>query len=172
MHAEPRGVDEVLLDQDGAHRRQQPRIASRPYSKMKLGELGRLRTPWIDDDERAGRVLRDVAQGEPGVGEAVRLPWVLTDEHGHFTVLEIAPYRGAEHAAVDPRFPGLLLRDGTRPELRPERAQRRRAVEPTEMVSLPPAAVVEDGLATVGVPHGGQPRGDFADRGVPMDLLE
>src|SRR5215467_5713810 len=172
MHAEPRGVDEVLLDEDGAHGRQQPRIASWPHLEMKVGELRRLRTPWIDDDERTGRVLRDVAQGEPGVRETVRLPRILAHEQGHFTVLEIAPYRRAEHEAVDPGLAGLLLRDGARPELRAERAQRRRAVEPAEMVSLPTAPVVEDGLAPVGVPHRREPRGDFGDRGVPIDLLE
>jgi hypothetical protein len=172
MHAEPRSVDEVLLDEDGGHRRQQPRIASWPYLKMKLGELGGLRTPWIDDDERAGGVLRDVAQCEPGVRKAVRLPRILADEHSHFTVLEIAPYRRAEHEAIDPRFAGFLLRDRARAELRAERAQCRRAVEAAEVVSLTPAAVVEDGLAAVRVAHGREPRSDFGDRAVPVDLLE
>src|SRR5262247_1609141 len=110
MHAEPRGVDEVLLEEDGAHGRQQPRITSWPYLEMKVGELRRLRTPWINDDERAGRVLRDVAQGEPGVRKTVRLPRILAHEQGHFTMLEIAPYWCAEHEAVDPGFAGLLDR--------------------------------------------------------------
>ena len=139
---------------------------------MELGELGRLRAPWIDDDQRAGWVLRDVTQREPRVRKAVRLPGVLAHEHGDFTVLEIAAYWRAEHQAVDPGFAGLLLRDRAGPELRPERAQRRRPVEPAEVVSLTPAAVVEDGLATVGVPHGCEPRGDFGDCGVPVNLLE
>src|SRR5262249_61306131 len=112
MHAEPRGVDEVLLDEDGAHGRQQPRIAAWPYLEMKVGELRRLRTPWIDDDERAGRVLRDVAQGEPSVRQAVRLPRILAHEQGHFTVLEIAPYRRAEPHAADPCLPDLVFRGG------------------------------------------------------------
>src|SRR5690242_4464000 len=125
MRTEPRGVDEAFFGQDCAHRRQQPRIASWPDLKMKLGELGRLRAAWIDDDERAGRVLRDVAQREPGVRKAVRLPRILSDEHGYFTVLEIAPDGRTEHQAVDPGFAGLLLRDRARAELRSECAQRR-----------------------------------------------
>ena len=48
---------------------------------------------------------------------------------------------------------------------------RRRAVEAAEVVSLA-AAVVENGLAAVGVPHGREPCGDFGDGGVPADLLE
>src|SRR2546426_13795 len=158
--------------------RRPPRSTLFPYTtlfrslKVELGELGRLRTPWIDDNQRAGRVLGDVAQRERRVRNAVRLPRVLADEHGDFTVLEIAPDRRAEHQAVDPGFAGLLLRDRAGPELRPERAQRRRPVEPAEVISLTPAAVVEDRLAAVRVSHSRQPRGDFADRGVPVDFLE
>jgi hypothetical protein len=40
------------------------------------------------------------------------------------------------------------------------------------VVSLAAAAVVENGLAAVGVPHGREPCGDFGDGGVPADLLE
>src|SRR5437773_2884147 len=141
MRAEPRGIDQVLLDEDRAHRGQQPGIAPWPYLEVEFRELRRLRTARIDDDERAGRVLRDVAQREPRVWKAVRLPRVLADEHGDFTVLEIAAHRRAEHQAVDPGFAGLLLGDCARPELRAERAQRRGAVEAAEMVSLTAAAV-------------------------------
>src|SRR2546426_1210138 len=48
--------------------RRPPRSTLFPYTtlfrslKVELGELGRLRTPWIDDNQRAGRVLGDVAQ--------------------------------------------------------------------------------------------------------------
>src|SRR5262249_12974716 len=74
--------------------------------------------------------------------------------------------------AIDPRFACFLLRDRARPELRAERAQRRRAVEAAEVVSLPAAAVVQDRLAAVRVPHGPEPPGDLGHRGVPVDLLE
>src|SRR5262245_19939742 len=139
---------------------------------MEVGELGRLGPPWVDDDERAGGVFCDVAQREPRVRKAVRLPRVLADEDGDFTVLEVAADGRAQHQAIDPRFAGFLLRDRARPELRAERAQRRRAVEAAEVVSLPAAAVVQDRLAAVRVPHGREPPGDLGHRGVPVDLLE
>src|SRR4030095_14228023 len=119
----------------------------------------------------AGGVLRDVTEREPRVRKAVRLPRVLADEHGDFTVLEIAPHRRAEHQAVDPRLASLLLRDRAGPEFHAEGALRRRAVEAAEVVALPAAAVVQDRLAAVGVPDGGQAVGDFGDGGVPVDLL-
>lgn len=34
------------------------------------------------------------------------------------------------------------------------------------------AAVIEDALAAVGVPHGREPPGDLGDRGGPIDFLE
>src|SRR5215510_6278384 len=139
---------------------------------MEVGELGGLRTPWIDDDERSPGVLGDVAQRDPRVRKAVRLPRILADEHGDFTMLEVAADGRAEHQPVDPRLAGLLLRDRARPELCAERAQRRGAVETPEVIALSAAAVVEDRLAAVRVAHGREPSGDFGHRGVPVDLLE
>jgi hypothetical protein len=64
---------------------------------MELGELGRLRAPRIDHDDGARRILGDVAQREAGMRKAVRLPRVLADEDGDFTVLEVAAHGRAEH---------------------------------------------------------------------------
>src|SRR5205807_9200196 len=64
------------------------------------------------------------------------------------------------------------LGDGVGLEPDPERGQGRRAIGAAEMVSLPSAAVVDDRLTAIGVPNGSQPLGDFADGGVPVDLLE
>src|SRR5262249_56818854 len=53
-----------------------------------------------------------------------------------------------------------------------DRPQRRGAEDPAEMVALAAAAVIEDRLATVGVANRAEPRGDFRDGRLPVDLLE
>src|SRR5262249_4304531 len=56
--------------------------------------------------------------------------------------------------------------------LRAERSQGRGAVEAAQVIALAAAAVIEDGVAAVGVADRGQPRRDLGDRRVPVDLLE
>src|SRR6185295_14770013 len=64
------------------------------------------------------------------------------------------------------------LRERTRAVAGPERLQRRAGVRAAEVVPLPASAVIEDRLAAVRVPDRREPRRDFPDRGVPVDLLE
>ena len=139
---------------------------------MEVSQLGRLGASWIDDDHRPRRVLRNLLQRDAGVREPVRLPRVLPHEERHFAVLKIGTYHRAEHPAVDPKFAGLLLAQRVRAELRAERPQRRAAIRPTEMIALSAAAVVKDRLAAVHVFQVNELRRHFADRRVPVDLLE
>jgi hypothetical protein len=92
-------------------------------------------------------ILGDVAEGEPRVGNAVRLPGVLADEQGDLAVLEVSADGRAEHEAVDPDLAGPVLGDGARAVLGAEGPERGRAVEAAQVVALAAAAVVEDRLA-------------------------
>ena len=131
-----------------------------------------LATAWIDDDDRALRVARDLADRRAGAREAVRLPRVLADEDRDLAVLEVAVDAGADHAAVHPELAGLLLRERVRAIAIADRRERRRAVRAAEMVPLAAAAVIEDLVAAVARLDVHELRGDLADRGVPIDRFE
>ena len=168
---QPCTIDEPLVDEHGSHRRDEPRIATGPHPQVEVGHRRGLGDPWIDHDHRPVRVGGDRLQGGAGVRDAVGDPRVLAHEQRHLAVLEVAAQRNAEHLAHDQHLAGLLLRDGVRLEPGTERGERRRAIDATQVVSLPAAAVVDDRLTSVGIPHGGQPLGHLADRRVPVDLL-
>src|SRR5690349_12083895 len=80
--------------------------------------------------------------------------------------------RLAVELAVDPELAGLLLRERIRRVDRSEGCAGRARVRTAEVIPLPSAAVIEDGVAAVGVAHARHPLGDLADRRVPVDLLE
>ena len=111
--------------------------------------LGSLAPARIDDDQRALRVLLDVAEYDAGAGKAVRLPGVLADEDRDLAMLEIAVHAGAEHLALHPEFPGFLLRQRIGAELVTDRLQETVGVGAAEVVALSAAAVIENALAAV-----------------------
>ena len=165
-------VDQALLDQHGAHRREAPGVGARAHLEVEVGQLGGLGAPRVEDDHRTRRVARDLLQRGAGAGDAVALPRVLADEDRDLGVLEVAAHVGAEHLAVDPELAGLLLGEGVRAEPRAEGGPGAGGVGAAEVVPLPAAPVVEDRLPAVGVAHLGEPGRHLGDGGVPVDLLE
>ena len=166
-----RFVAEVFLDQHGGQRGQAPRIGARLDPQVEVGHLRGVGDHRIDDDHRALRVAGDLVEHRARARETLRHPWVLADEHRHLGVLELAAGVPAVELVVDPRLPGLLLRQRTGPVARTEGFQERPAVRPAEVVPLATAAVVEDLVAAVGVADVCEALGDLGDRGVPVDLL-
>ena len=170
---EPVARDQVLLHEHGEHRREQQRVAAGLHLEVDVGDLGGLGAARIDHDQAALRVLRDLAQGHAGARDAVREPRVLAEEQRDLAVLEVAARVAAEHLRRDPELAGLLLRERARADSTdPSSARVARAVRAGQVVALSAAAVVEDRLAAVRVADRREARGDLADRGVPVDLLE
>jgi len=66
---EPRKVGQLLLDEDGAQRGQQPGVAARAHLQVEIGELGGLGTARVDHDQRPGRILGDVPQRQAAWGK-------------------------------------------------------------------------------------------------------
>src|SRR4029077_1532445 len=103
----------------------------------------------------------DLAEDRPCAGEAVRLPWVLPDEHRHLGALEVTggvAARTTVELAVHPELARLLLRERIRGVDRFERLARGAAVRAAEMIPLAAAAVVEDRRPAVDVADRGQLR--------------
>ena len=169
---QPRVVDEVLLDQHRAQRRQAPGVGARAHLEVEVGQVGGLGAPRVEHDHRAGRVAGDLLQRGAGAGDAVALPRVLADEERDLGLLEVAAHVGAEHLAVDPELARLLLGERVGPEPRAHGRPGAGRVGAAEVVPLPAAAVVEDRLPAVGVAHLGEPGRHLGDGGVPVDLLE
>jgi hypothetical protein len=165
-------VDEVLLHDDGDHRRQTPGVGPRPDAQVEVCKLGGVGQHRVDHDHRPRGVLGDLLEHYARTREALGHPRVLADEHGHLGVLELAPGMRAVHPVLDPRLPRLLLRQRARPVARPERSQERAAVAAAQVVALTPAAVVKDRLATVSVADRGAALRDLPKCRVPVDLLK
>ena len=146
--------------------------AARPHPQVEVGELRGVGHDRVDDDHRALRVLRDLAQHDPGAREALRHPRVLADEDRRPRRARTRRGCGRRELRVDPGLAGLLLRQRVRAVPRAERLEERAAVGAAEVVSLAAAAVVEDRLAAVLVADAREPGGDLGDRRVPVDLLE
>src|SRR5207302_1337725 len=103
------------------------------------------------------------------VREAVRLPWVLADEHRDLGVLDVAAHVAAEDLAVHPELAGLLLGERVGPVRASDCGSRRGRVAAAKVIALPAAAVIEDCRSAVGVAHARESGGDFGDRRVPVD---
>src|SRR6185436_15140332 len=86
--------------------------------------------------------------------------------------LEVGARDAAHHPIGDPELAGLLLRERARPVARAERAPGCGRVRAGQVVALAAAAVIEDRVAAMAIAHRREPRGDLADRGVPVDRLE
>ena len=165
-------VEQFLLDDRAAQRREAERVGARPHAQVEVGHLGGLGPDRVEHDHRAAGVAGDLAQRDAGAREALRLPGVLADEDEDLGVLHVAAGVAAVEAGVDVELAGLLLRERARAKARAERAQDRAAVGPAEMVALAAAAVIEDRLSAVLVTYRCEPLRDLGDRGVPVDLLE
>jgi hypothetical protein len=142
---------------------------------MVVRQLRRLGAARIDHDQGAPGIGRDLAQDRPCAREPVRLPRVLADEHRDLGALEIAggvAARATVELAVDPELPRLLLGERVRGVDRAEGLAGGGAVRPAEMIPLPAATVVEDGVAAVSVANRGELGRHLRDRGVPVDRLE
>ena len=118
-------VDEPLLNDDPEQRGEAPRVGARAHPEVEVGHLGRLGAHRVDHDQRALRVLGELAQRDPRARQALGLPRVLADEHRDLGVLEVAARVAAVQVAVDPALAHLLLRERTRAIPRAERAQQR-----------------------------------------------
>ena len=172
MVIEPGPIDQPLLDQHCHHRREAERVGAGAHLEVEVGELGGLGPTRIEDNHAACGIVGDLFQHRAGVGDAVGLPRILSDEYGDLGVLDIAAHHRPEHPPIDEELACLFLRERTRSVHRAECTQRRPAVAPTEVVALATTAVVQDALAAVRVTDCGEPLGHFTDRGVPIDLLE
>src|SRR5271155_5836387 len=139
---------------------------------MVVRHLGRLGATRIDHYQRTIRVSRDVAQNGTRALEAMRLPWVLADEHGDLGLLVAAAEAGPEEFVVDPELAGLFLGERVGAENRAERAPGRGAVASAKMIPLPAAAVIEDARAAELLANFKEAGSDLADRGIPVDFLE
>ena len=168
-------IDQILLHEHGEQCGEHERVTAGTHLQVMIGHRGGLGPARIDHDQRARRIRGDLLEDHARAGETVRLPRVLADEHTDLGVLEVAAgvaLRLAIELPVDPELPGLLLRERVRRVDRAERRTRRPPVRAAEVVPLPASAVIEDGVAAVGVAHGSELLRDLADRRVPIDLLE
>ena len=112
-----RAIHAARLDQRREQRGQAEGVRAGPHLEEEVGQLRGLGAARVDHDQRARRVLRDLAQHGARAREAVRLPRVLADEHRHLGVLEVGrgvAARRAEELAVHPELAGLLLRQRVR----------------------------------------------------------
>src|SRR4029453_7644447 len=107
----------------------------------------------------------------PRAREAVGLPRVLSDEHGHFAMLEIAVDAAAHHLPLHPRFAGLLLGERVGAVLHTERLQRVVGIGRPEVIALAAAPVIEDAFAAVLVPDALELGGDLPNGSGPVDAL-
>src|SRR6185437_4882708 len=78
----------------------------------------------------------------------------------------------AEQMTIDPEVTGLLLRQRIEHVARPERAQKSGRIGAAGMIALASASIERDRLAAMAFNQVAQARGDFADRGVPVDLVK
>ena len=170
--AQPRALMEIFLNDHADHRGEQERVAAGLHLKMNVREFRGLGAARIDHDQAAVRISRDFTQGCAGARNAVREPRVFADEQPHLAVFEVAARIAADHLVCDPEFAGLLLGKRTRTMHRSKECARRATVDVGQVVTLAPAAVIEDRFAAVRVADRGEACSDFADRRVPVDLLE
>jgi hypothetical protein len=170
--ADPGVVHEIFLHQHPHHRRHQPRVGAGLHLQVDVGELRGLGAARVDHDQGARGVLGDLAERVAGPRQPVGVPRILAEEERDLGVLEVGARAGAEHEAVHPEVPGLLLGQGARAIAGSERREGGAGVRAAEVIPLPAAAVIEDRLAAVGVTDLREARGDLADRRVPVDLLE
>ena len=108
-------VAESLLNDHGNQSRQQPGVRSGLHRHVDVGHVRRLRPFRVDHDHLARRILLDLLQRHTRTRHAVRLPGILPEKERHFAVFEVTAHDAAEHLAVDPELPGLLLRQCVRP---------------------------------------------------------
>ena len=171
VFVEPCPRHEPVLHDDRSQRREAPGIRARAHGEVEVRHGSRLAAPRIDDDQRTRRIVLDRLQQRPRAREAVRLPRILSDEHGHFAMLEVAVYAAAHHLPLHPGFPGLFLCERIGAVLHAERLQRAVGVGRSEVIALAAAAVVENAIAAVLVADALQPRGNLTNGSVPLDAL-
>ena len=142
------------------------------HLQVHVCQLCGLRAPRIDHDHGARRIPCDLPQYDPRSLEAVRVPRVLSHEHGDLGVREVWLGPPAKHSALDPELARLLLRQGVRAVDPSVCANGCGPVGSTQVIPLTPTAVVQDLLAAHGVANLCQARGHLSDRGIPVDRLE
>ncbi len=166
---DPLPCHQSVLNDDRRQGREAPRIGARTNGEVEVRHLGRLAAPRVDDDHGARGVVLNLAQDDPCAREAVGLPGVLADEHGHLAVLEVAVDARAHHLALHPRLAGLLLRERVGAVLHAQGLERGVGISGAQVVSLAAAAVVQDALAAVAQTDGRQLLRDFANGRWPVD---
>ena len=87
---QPRPIGQPLLEHDGGHRADEPRVPAGLHLEVDVGERGGLGAPGVDHDQCPVGVAGDLLQRRPGMRDAVRHPRVLADEQRHLGVLEVA----------------------------------------------------------------------------------
>ena len=142
---------------------------------MDVGQVCRFGTPRVDDDQCPRRIVGNLLEDLPSLGEAVRLPRVLAPENsdlGAFVVARGVTTRAAEQLTIDPELARLLLRQGVGGVPDAQRGARRAAVAATEMIALPSAAIEQDLVATVFGDHVVELGSNLSDGGIPIDHFE
>ena len=84
-------------------RREQEGVGAGLHLQVDVGDLRGLGAARVDHDQRALRVVRDLAQRHARARDAVREPRVLAEEERHLAVLEVAARVAAEHLVRRPR---------------------------------------------------------------------
>ena len=167
--------EQALVDEDGQQGAEGPGVGPGTDLQVVVGQVGGLRAPGVEHDQRAVGVVGHGLEDGPGAGEAVGLPRVLAHEDEDLGLLPVTGRVAAGSAvelSVDPELAGLLLGQGVGLVLRAEGGAGGPPVGAAQVVPLAAAPVVEDRLAAVGGPHVVEAGGDLGDRRVPVDLLE
>ncbi len=169
---EPGSFVETLLNDHADHRREQERITARAYLEVDVSEFRRLGAARIDHDQAAVRISRDFTQGCAGARNAMREPRVFADEQPRLCSVRSRRASSRRPSCCNPELAGLLLRERTRTMHGSKECTRRAAVDVGQVVTLAPAAVVEDRFPAVLVADRGKACSYFADGRVPIDLFE